>query len=68
MEMRVSEVLDDLEHVRKSLRRRFVFRPAFCSRCSFVFERRTKLGTPSRCPKCKNERLDGPWFRVEDKP
>lgn len=62
--LRVSEALDDLEHIRLSHATTFAVEWARCSKCEFVFEKRDKLSTPSRCPECRNERIEGPWFSI----
>lgn len=61
----VRDVLDDLEHVRRSAGDRFVVVPPECRACEFVFDDRDRLDRPSRCPSCREERVDGPWFHVE---
>ncbi len=65
-DLRHSLALDDLQHVRKSNREDFVIEPARCRNCGFEFRDRDRLSTPSRCPECKDERIDGPWFRIEE--
>jgi len=60
----VRNVVDDLEHVRLSASDRFEMIPPECEGCGFVFDDRTKVRRPSRCPKCRDERIDGPWFTV----
>ena len=62
----VKTILADLEHVRRSLgkRGRFVVEPAECLSCSFVFEERARLGTPSRCPRCRSEHIRDPLFSI----
>ena len=62
--VRIRDVLADLEHVRRSVGKRFQLRPASCERCGYVFRGRERLGTPSRCPRCKCERTAGPWLSV----
>jgi predicted Zn-ribbon and HTH transcriptional regulator len=62
--MRVSDLLSDLEHLRKSLKERFEVEPARCEACGFTFSKRTRLSKPSRCPECRSERIDGPLIRV----
>lgn len=60
-------VAEHLEHLRKSAKRtheRFVVEPAFCHDCDFEFEDRPRLTKPSRCPKCKSERVEAPRFRI----
>jgi hypothetical protein len=61
-------VAGHLEHLRRSAKgagERFVVEPAFCHDCDFEFEDRARLTKPSRCPKCKGERLEAPRFRIE---
>ncbi|MBX7077659.1 MAG: transcriptional regulator [Nannocystaceae bacterium] len=61
------EVADHLEHLQRSLagsEERLVVEPARCNACEFEFESRDRLSRPSRCPKCKSERIDPPRFRV----
>jgi len=62
--LRRQEILGHLDHVQRSVKKRFKVRPAQCSGCDFVFENRTRLSTPSRCPQCKKERVQGPWIRI----
>ncbi len=64
-ERKVKEVLDDLEHVRQSYKRAFKIKPAECNRCGYLFERRARLNTPSRCPECRAERIRGPWLWID---
>lgn len=62
--LRVTEAADDLDHIRKSHRDSFKVEWARCSKCEFEFQNRDKLTTPSRCPECKCERIEGPWFSI----
>lgn len=67
LSLREREVIEDLEHVRRSVRpgERFVVVPAICKRCQSVFEDRARLTRPSRCPRCKSERIGAPKFALE---
>jgi len=61
------EVVGHLEHLARSLAakgKRLVIQPAACVACGFVFEDRRRLSNPSRCPKCKSERLEPPVFSI----
>lgn len=61
------EVAGHLEHIRQSLHRtggRLVVRPAECSKCGFVFDKRERLTRPSRCPVCRSESLHAPLFSL----
>lgn len=57
-----------LEHLQRSAAHhgeRFVIEAATCLGCHYEFTDRERLGRPSRCPKCKGERIDPPRFRIE---
>ena len=59
------EALDHLEHIARSTRsRRFVMEPSSCLDCGFVFKKRVRLGTPSKCPICKRSYIAPPRFRI----
>jgi predicted Zn-ribbon and HTH transcriptional regulator len=64
MRLPIRDLLDDLEHVRRSYLGSFTIKPAVCRSCGFIFAQRSKMGTPSRCPTCKSERIAGPWLRI----
>lgn len=53
------EVFVHLEHVKKSTADslRFVAFPSRCLHCGFVFKKRTRLRTPSKCPVCRSEEI-----------
>ena len=38
---------------------------AECNTCGYIFRDRKKISKPGRCPKCKNERIDPPRFKIE---
>lgn len=59
------DVLADLQHVARALKKRFVMDPSVCRTCGFVFKNREKLKRPSRCPECKNEKITEPVFSIE---
>jgi predicted Zn-ribbon and HTH transcriptional regulator len=66
MHLRVSDVVDDLEHVARSLTdRQLRVEPARCQRCDYVFEDRRRLTRPSRCPRCRHERITWPVLHLE---
>src|SRR5215203_628229 len=61
---------DDLRHVERSLRRgavRLRIEPSRCLACGFTFQDRAArhLHAPSRCPRCRSERISDPRFRIE---
>ena len=62
------EVIHHLEHLARSLAahgQRLQVAPAQCCACGFVFEGRRRLAKPSRCPRCRSERIEPPVFHVE---
>jgi predicted Zn-ribbon and HTH transcriptional regulator len=61
-----AETLDHLIHLQRSLKGDLLMEPARCRACGFSFTKRVRLSPPSRCPKCKGQRIAGPWFSVND--
>lgn len=59
-----SEIVEDLDHIKHSVKQRFKTEPASCMDCKFRFEERSKIKTPSKCPRCKKERILGAMFRI----
>jgi predicted Zn-ribbon and HTH transcriptional regulator len=60
---------EDLRHVERSLLRgssRLTVEPARCLSCDFVFRERAArhFHAPSRCPRCRSERIADPRFRI----
>jgi predicted Zn-ribbon and HTH transcriptional regulator len=63
--VREREALDHLQHISKSAHpRRLTMEPAQCRRCGFVFKKRDRLSTPSRCPVCKSESISPPKYEI----
>ncbi|MFH1036304.1 MAG: transcriptional regulator [Pseudomonadota bacterium] len=58
------EVEEHLPHLRKSLKSRLKISPARCRQCRYVFKDRQRLDAPGRCPRCRRELVEGPWFSV----
>ena len=61
------EILSHLPHIPRSVTARggrFEMQPAQCRDCGYPFKDRRRLSPPGRCPRCKKNRIDGPWFRV----
>jgi len=62
----LKEILEDLEHIAKSVKpKRLKQIPARCKHCGFIFKERSKVKRPSRCPRCRNERIQAQLFRIE---
>jgi predicted Zn-ribbon and HTH transcriptional regulator len=60
---------DDLRHIERSLRHgpaRLYIQPARCLSCGFSFQDRSArhLHAPSRCPRCRSERISDPRFQI----
>ena len=65
------ELLAHLPHVARSASGRgekFRVRPAVCLDCGFEFKERRRLDPPGKCPKCKQERIQGPWYHIDAPP
>lgn len=65
-EVKVSIIVDDLEHIRRSVSSRCKMRifPSECNDCGFKFKERSKFTTPSRCPRCKGERISPTMMKI----
>lgn len=63
-EREVAEHLRHLEHTLLQAGERLRVLAPHCVKCGFVFGEREKHGRPSRCPKCKSERLSKARFTV----
>lgn len=60
----VAEHLRHLEHTLHQSGERLRVLSPHCVKCGFVFGDREKHGRPSRCPKCKSERLSKARFTI----
>ncbi len=56
------EVLEHLHHIAKSAK--LNMEPAFCQKCGFIFKKRDRLSTPSRCPICRSEFICPPRYHL----
>ena len=60
------EILEDLKHIRYSIKpRKLAMKPAQCKKCGFVFEERSRVKKPSKCPRCKSEWIMAPLFKID---
>jgi len=65
--LREKEVLDHLQHIARSAHpKRLSMEPSQCRRCGFIFKKRERLNTPSRCPICKSESITPPRYQITD--
>lgn len=67
VEMR--EISDDVKHIRLSIKGRadLVMQPAQCRQCGYVFRGRSRVKRPSRCPRCKHERIMPSLFSIRER-
>ncbi|MCL6621060.1 MAG: transcriptional regulator [Syntrophobacterales bacterium] len=58
------EILEHLAHLARAPGPglEFVLEPSVCKLCGFVFAKRERLTTPSRCPRCRGQSLSRPRF------
>lgn len=65
------EVCEHLPHIARSVEAnknlKFVVEPSECLSCGFVFKKRERYTSPSRCPICRSEEITMPRFCVVDK-
>jgi predicted Zn-ribbon and HTH transcriptional regulator len=67
LRIREKEVLDHLQHIARSVHpRKLTMEPAACLHCGFVFKKRERFSTPSRCPLCKSESISPPRYRIQE--
>jgi predicted Zn-ribbon and HTH transcriptional regulator len=61
------EAIAHMDHVAKSLKppKRLIIEPPVCNKCGFVFSKRHRFTSPSRCPECRHEGIQPPAFRIE---
>ena len=65
-ELTVGTLEEDLRHIERSVRprgERLEIETARCIACDFRFTKRA-LHPPGRCPRCRERRIAGPWFRI----
>jgi predicted Zn-ribbon and HTH transcriptional regulator len=59
------EVLDRLRYIARSVHpKKLLAEPARCRSCGFSFKKRTRLNMPGRCPRCRNEAVSPPVFKI----
>lgn len=65
-----SEVYEHLKHIAKTIRTQggtLLMRPPTCKVCGYVFKELEKPKKPTKCPKCKSERIAPPSFIIKYK-
>jgi transcriptional regulator len=63
------DIFTHLEHIAKSPGQgcQFVLIPARCRQCGFVFKKRDRLTTPSRCPLCRQTTIARPRYALKSR-
>jgi len=71
--IREKEVLEHLPHIlrtvnssKEAVAARFVVQSSECVSCGFVFKKRDRLKTPSRCPVCRSEEITEMRFGITE--
>jgi len=62
------EVYEHLEHIRKTINKReqnLTVTPAECIKCGFLFKKRERLKKPGKCPLCRSELIQEPFFSIK---
>jgi len=65
--LRPAEVEEHLGHIGRSMGGRLRLTPARCLACGYRFDDRQRLDAPGRCPRCRGQKIAGPWFQVDDR-
>ncbi len=68
------DVLEHLPHIARTItgsrnkfeKKRFVVEPSRCLSCGFVFKKRDRLKTPSKCPSCRSEEITETRFGIAE--
>ena len=62
-------LINDIKSISKSLKSKGLilkFSPPSCIACGYVFRlKRNEYKIPSKCPKCKKERIDWPFIKIK---
>lgn len=63
-------LITDIKHIAKTLRNeglQILVHPASCRACGYIFNQKAyRLKIPSKCPKCKEERIKWESIKVEE--
>lgn len=62
------EIAGHLEHIERSLQSqggKLIITPYKCLTCGFVFDKRTRVTKPGRCPSCKNSHIQVAQFYIK---
>jgi predicted Zn-ribbon and HTH transcriptional regulator len=62
-----ASIYEDLEHIARSLKNSgfvLLVQPPTCKSCGYVFRDLKRLKKPSKCPRCRSERIYPPRFII----
>jgi predicted Zn-ribbon and HTH transcriptional regulator len=62
------EAMDHLSHIERSVKRigkKLEITPYRCLSCGFVFDNRSRLTKPGRCPICKKSHIQTAYYRIK---
>ena len=66
--LKEKEAAEHMVHVVRTVnakKKKLVIRPSECMDCGFTFKERRRPSRPSRCPKCKGQRITPPAYRIQ---
>lgn len=67
-DLKPKDIYEHLKHIAKSVRAKghevLVMVPPSCRSCGFVFTNLDKPKRPSKCPRCRSERISPPLFKI----
>ena len=66
--IREKEVVLHLPHIARSAaakKLKWQILPAYCESCGYSFKDRKRLTPPSKCPRCRDSRIKGPWYQIK---
>ena len=70
-DVKPKDVYEHLKHIAKTVKSKgdevLVMVPPRCRSCGFIFKDLDKPKKPSKCPKCKSERISPPAFKIVSK-
>ena len=59
----VKDLEEDFEHISRSYK--LQIEHAFCKKCGFEFKKDKRYHTPSKCPECRSEWIEGQRFWIQ---
>lgn len=62
------EVLDHLTHIERTAlrqKKQLLVKPFECLSCGFVFDKRSRLSKPGRCPRCKKSHIQNAKYQIK---